>query len=43
MPVTANTMVVVACLVVVLLPLPWLMLHFLRLRKEPFHIYSPGG
>lgn len=28
--------------VVLLLPIPWLMLHFLRLRKEPFHIYTPG-
>lgn len=27
--------------VVLLLPIPWLMLHFLRLRKEPFHIYTP--
>lgn len=36
-------MVVVACLVVLLLPIPRLLLHFLRLRKEPFHIYSPGG
>lgn len=28
--------------VVLLLPIPWLLICFLRLRKEPFHIYTPG-
>ncbi|MBR1981879.1 MAG: hypothetical protein IKA23_03930 [Akkermansia sp.] len=28
--------------VVLLLPIPWLLLRFLHMRKQPFHIYTPG-